>query len=108
VLDDELNTIAGHLNVQHARLVDATVQLLAFPDRWLGDGVWTAEQYLCWRVGLAPNRARQIVKIAERVDQLPVCVAAFGRGELAVDQMAAIARRPRGGPINKSAGTVPR
>jgi hypothetical protein len=52
VLDDELNTIAGHLNVQHARLVDATVQLLAFPDRWLGDGVWTAERaLLAGRVG---------------------------------------------------------
>ena len=34
VLDDELNTIAGHLNTQHARLVDATVELLSFPDRW--------------------------------------------------------------------------
>jgi hypothetical protein len=92
-LDDELNTIAGHLNAQHARLVDATVKLLAFPDRWQGDGVWTAEQYLCWRVGLAPTRARQIVTIAERVDELPVCAAAFGRGELAIDQMAAIAKR---------------
>ena len=53
VLDAELNTIAGHLNAQHARLVDATVELLVFPDRWQGDGVSTAEQYLCWRVGLA-------------------------------------------------------
>jgi hypothetical protein len=90
---DELNTIAGHLNTQHARLVDATVKLLAFPDRWQGDGVWTAEHYLCWRVGLAPNRAHQIVTIAEGVAELPVCVAAFGRGELAIDQMAAIAKR---------------
>jgi hypothetical protein len=93
VLDDELNTIAGHLNAQHARLVDAAVQLLAFPDRWQGDGVWTAEQYLCWRIGLAPSRAGQIVTIAERVAELPLCVAAFGRGELAIDQMAAIAKR---------------
>ena len=93
VLDDELNEIAGRLNSQHARLVDATVELLAHPGRWQGDGVWTAGQYLCWRVGLAPHRAKQIVEIAERVDELPVCIAAFGRGELAVDAMAAIARR---------------
>ncbi len=43
-------------------------------------------------MGVAPHRARQIVEIAERVE-LPVCVAAFRRGELAVDQMAAIAKR---------------
>ena len=92
-LDDELNAIAGHLNVQHARLVDLAVRLLASPHGWQGPGVWTAEQYLCWRVGLAPNRAGQIVEITRRVDELPICVEAFRRGELAIDQMAAIAKR---------------
>ncbi|MDX2379124.1 MAG: DUF222 domain-containing protein [Acidimicrobiia bacterium] len=93
VLDAELNEIAGHLNTQHARLVDATVELLANPGRWRGDGVWTAQQYLCWRVGLAPARAVHIVEIAERVGELPICTAAFRSGELAIDAMAAIAKR---------------
>ena len=93
VLDETLNEIAGHLNAQHARLVDATVELLAHPERWRGDGVWTPTQYLCWRVGVAPHRARQIVEIAERVDELPICFEAFRRGELTVDAMAAIAKR---------------
>jgi hypothetical protein len=92
-LDDELNAIAGHLNAQHARLVDVAMRLLANPQGWQGPGVWTAEQYLCWRVGLAPNRAGQVVGIARRVDELPVCIEAFRRGELAIDQMAAIAKR---------------
>ena len=93
VLDAELNDIAGHLNVQHARLVDATVALLTHPERWRGDGVWKPSQYLCWRVGVAPHRAAQIVSIAERVDEFPECVGAFRRGELTVDAMAAIAKR---------------
>ncbi|MDX2381683.1 MAG: DUF222 domain-containing protein [Acidimicrobiia bacterium] len=93
VLDEELNVIAGHLNAQHARLVDATIELLANPIRWQGPGVWTPEQYLCWRVGLATSRAGQIVDIARRVDQLPICVAAFRRGEMAIDAMATIAKR---------------
>ena len=93
VLDERLNVIAGHLNAQHARLVDATVELLEHQGRWQGDGVWTVEQYLCWRVGLAPNRARQIADIARRVDELPECLEAFRRGELAIDAMAAIAKR---------------
>lgn len=92
-LDAVLNEVAGHLNAQHARLVDVAVQLQARPSEWRGPGVHTVEQYLAWRVGIAPARAKQIVEIASRVEELPTCVETFRRGELAVDQMAAIAHR---------------
>jgi hypothetical protein len=92
-VDDELDDVAGQLNAQHARLVDVTIRLLADEASWAGPGVWTAEQYLAWRVGIAPNRARQIVEIARRSHELPECLEAFRRGELAVDQMAAVAKR---------------
>ena len=92
-IEETLCDVAGHLNAQHARLVDATVWLLANERHWSGPGVWRVEQFLAWKVGVAPARATQIVEIARRVGELPVCVGAFRRGELAVDQMAAIARR---------------
>ena len=57
------------------------------------EGTHTPELFLAWRTGLAPQRARQIVAIARRADELPDCLDAFRRGELAVDQMAAIAAR---------------
>lgn len=91
--DAELNKVAGHLNAQHARLVDLVLVMLDDVGRWCTEGVHTPELFLGWRVGLSPQRARQIVAIAQRAADLPNCLEAFRRGELAVDQMAAIANR---------------
>ena len=92
-LDGVLNEIAGHLNAQHARLVDVTVALLAEPSVWSGPGV--ARRRFVPRVeGRAVHaRATQIVDIAERAPELPDTMDAFRRGELAIDQIAAIAAR---------------
>ncbi len=92
-VEAELNDVAGHLNAQHGRLVDLTVRLLADKSLWQGPGVWTMAQYLAWRVGVSPHRARQIVTIAERADELPQCVDALRRGELSIDQLTPIAKR---------------
>ena len=92
-LDAELDEIAGHLNAQHARLVDVTARLLAHPGTWQVPGVHTIEQYLCWRTGISAAHAHQIVAIANRVDELPVCTDMFRRGELSVDQMTAIVHK---------------
>ncbi len=91
--DDALNDVAGHLNAQHARLIDLAIAMLADDSLWFGDGVHTPEQFLAWRTGLAPNRARQIVAIARRATELPESIDACRRGELAIDQLAAIANR---------------
>jgi hypothetical protein len=92
-LERELDEVAGHLNALHARLLDATIYMLEQPSRWQGAGLERPQQYLCWRTGIAPERAKQIVDIAERAGELPECVARFRAGELSVDQMTAIARR---------------
>jgi hypothetical protein len=91
--ESALNEVAGHLNAQHARLVDLTITMLGDESLWLCEGAHTPELFLAWRTGLAPHPARQIVSIARRAHELPACIEAFRRGELAVDQMAAIAAR---------------
>ncbi len=91
--DERMSRITGILNMHHAALVDETVDLLANEDEWVGPGVWTIESYLHWRAGVSSSTARQLASIARRVDDLPVSVAAFRRGELTLDQMATIARR---------------
>jgi len=92
-LDGRLNTIAGHLNVQYSLLVDCVIELLTDEASWTGPGIHTPEQYLTWRMGLSPTRARDLVTIARRAAELPVCADAFRHGELSVDQMTAVARR---------------
>jgi len=96
VRDERLSRITGVLNTHHAALVDETVDLLANEDEWVGPGVWTIESYLQWRCGVSLATARHLASIARRVDDLPLSVAAFRRGELTLDQMATIARRAPG------------
>ncbi len=95
-LDDELNEIAGFLNAQHARLVAVTAELLEDPDKWASEGVFTIERYLCWKTGISMAHAQQVADVARRAVELPVCVGAFGRGELSLDQATVIARKAPG------------
>ena len=92
-LDSELDEIAGYLNAQHARLARLACQLLDEPGDWTGPGLWRLEQFLCWRTGIGLPCARQVVAVAERWHELPDCVAAFDRGELSLDQFAAVAKK---------------
>ena len=78
--------IAGHLNVQHARLVAVMADVLA-DDDWVGTGIHTPTQWLAWKAGLSPERARMITNVAERRDDFPVVIGAFERGELTLEQV---------------------
>ena len=91
-LDDELNEVAGHLNAQHARLASITAELLEDPGKWASEGIWTVQRYLAWRTGVSPKVAGQVADIARRHGELPVCMGAFGRGELSLDQVTVIVR----------------
>ena len=78
--------IAGHLNVQHARLVAVMADVLA-DDDWVGTGIHTPTQWLAWKAGLSPERARMITNVAERRHDFPVVIGAFERGELTLEQV---------------------
>ena len=93
-LDAALNEVAGHLNAQHARLVDLTIAMLA---RRVA-----LDRRRSPHPGAVPRRgepgwhrtvpARSSPSPAAPTN-LPECIEAFRRGELAVDQIAAIAAR---------------
>jgi Domain of unknown function (DUF222)/HNH endonuclease len=107
-IDERLDVVAGHLNTQHALLVELASELEANRSWWTGPGVHTVEQYLCWRTGISPERARQIVQIASRADELPATIGVFRRGELGFDQMTAIARRAPWWTDEQMAALAPR
>ena len=72
-LEDELASVCGHLNVLHARLVSLMRTALE-TEAWFGVGINTPAQWLAWQTGLSPERAKQIVRLAEREIELPVAV----------------------------------
>ncbi|MCU1388258.1 MAG: hypothetical protein JWL72_1596 [Ilumatobacteraceae bacterium] len=91
-LEGEVAVVCGHLNALHTRLVDVVADVIA-TRAWEGAGIHSPAQWLAWQSGLSPERARQIVVIAERREELPLTMAAFGDGLLSVDQVAVVATR---------------
>jgi hypothetical protein len=91
-LELSLSRVCGHLNVLHAEMVALMREALE-TGAWQGLGITSPGQWLAWQTGLSLERAREIVKIARRQVELPVTIAAFEAGLLAVDQVAVIARR---------------
>ena len=93
VIESELDQIAGRLNAQHARLADLTVQLLADRTLWSDWECRSLEAFISWRAGVSHAVAAKVVAVARRVDDLPLCLAAFREGLLSLDQIAPIARK---------------
>ncbi len=90
-LAQRIARLCGHLNAVHAQLVDAISEALE-TNAWHGWGVKTASHWVAWQTGLSPSRARSIVHIAERRHELPATYNAFANGEVAIDQVAVVAK----------------
>ncbi len=91
-LEARVASVAGVLHASHARLVELTAEALE-GDLWCQAGVHSPAQWLAWQVGVSPSRARQIVRVARRVDELPAMARALDGGELSLDQAAVVAAR---------------
>jgi len=90
-LRDELTTWAGRVAAGEARLL-TLVGELDERGAWALHGVRSCAHWLSWRVGMAPGTARERVRVARCLRELPVMSAAFGRGELSWSQVRALTR----------------
>jgi hypothetical protein len=91
-LDDEVNEIAGGLNVLYGRMVDVAARCLAEPGLWRGVGIRSLEHWLCWRMGVSTHVAKQVTVIARRAAELPVSISWLEEGRLSLAQVAEIAK----------------
>ncbi len=68
--------------------------LRAFDARegWALSGALSCAQWLSWRTGLAAHAARERVRVARRLGELPVVEAALERGELTYSKVLAMTR----------------
>lgn len=103
-------TLLSHLSVDEladgiclraGRIAAAEAELLAwigeFDERggWSGVGMLSCAHWLSWKTGLSPGAARERVRVAARLRELPVVGEAFGRGEMSWSQVRAISRVAR-------------
>jgi hypothetical protein len=81
------------LNLLNARLVEVAERLLA-TDEWQQQNMKSPAHYLAWRLGLSPERAKDVVRVAEQRSSFPRIVSAFDSGLLSLDQVAEVVKAP--------------
>ena len=90
-LEGEICRLAAHVNAATCRWLELVGEF----DRREGWAVWGAKscsQWLGHRCGLSPAAARDHVRVARLIAELPEVRAAFARGELCYSQVRAISR----------------
>ena len=90
-MESELVELAGNLAAATCRFL----QLLAeFDSRvgWAGDGVRSCAHWLNWRVGLSLRTAREQLRVAHALTELPAITEAFAGGRISYSKVRAMAR----------------
>ena len=89
-LGDEIAELAAHLDAATARLLDLIREFDA-RGGW-GNGFRSCAEWLTWRIGLAPNAAREHVRVTRALGSLPRLAGALARGELSYSKVRALTR----------------
>ena len=79
------------MNAATARLVRLIAQVLE-TESWQGWGIHSPSQWVAWKCGVSPARARSLLLMARRLVELPETGAAFDAGELCEDQVGVVCR----------------
>ena len=90
-LSDQITTLAGQINAATYRFL----KLIAEFDRrqaWAGYGIRSCAHWLSWKCGLDMNTAREKVRVARALEELPAINAAFEKGELSFSKVRAMTR----------------
>src|ERR1700675_3025038 len=90
-LADEVATLAGHIAAATYRLL----LLIGEVDRrgvWAEWGCLSCAHWLNWQIGLEFRTAREHVRVAHRLDELPLLAAAFRHGTISYSKVRALCR----------------
>lgn len=88
---EQAGNLAGQLAQVQADLVKLTTEVLESQE-WVGEGIRSPEHWLQVYTGLSRAQATQLVRIAERSDDLPRVREMMAQGRITADQAGLIAR----------------
>jgi len=90
-LEQQILTLAGQLNATEYHLLK---RLDAFDecDGWHGDGIKSFAHWLNWKIGMGNVMAREKVRVAKSLRDLPLIDAAFEQGALSYTKVRAMTR----------------
>jgi hypothetical protein len=89
-LGDEIAELAAHLTVATARLLNLIREFDA-RGGW-SHGFVSCAAWLTWRVGLAPGAAREHVRVARALGNLPRLAEALARGQISYSKVRELTR----------------
>jgi Domain of unknown function (DUF222)/HNH endonuclease len=91
VIEREITQLASHIHAATCRWLG----LVAEFDRregWAQWGCRSCAHWISWQCSIAPVAAREHVRVARRLEELPLIRAAFARGELSYSKVRALSR----------------
>jgi hypothetical protein len=89
--EEELATLSSHLDAATYRQL-VLIRQLDESGHWANAGATTCAAWLSWRIGLNENAARERLRIAHALRDLPKLSDAMRRGELSYSKVRAIVR----------------
>lgn len=90
-LQEEIKTLAAHIHAATARWLGLVAELDE-AEGWTGEGFRSCAHWLSFHCGVGLNAAREQVRVARRLRELPIVAAAFERGELSYSKVRAMSR----------------
>ena len=90
-LAEQIVTWSGRLAAGEAHLL-ALIREFDRREGWAGPGLLSCAHGLAWRTGLGPNAARERVRVARRLNDLPDIAEAFASGRMSWSQVRAVTR----------------
>jgi hypothetical protein len=90
-LERELTELAAHIHAATCRWLLLLAEFIE-AGGWAVDGVRSPAHWLEWRCAIAPSTARDHVRVAMALQQLPRVMEAFSKGRLSFSQVRAISR----------------
>ncbi|MDT7547596.1 MAG: hypothetical protein QOE99_3706 [Actinomycetota bacterium] len=99
--DLTVEELADGICLRAGRIAAAEAELLTwigeFDERggWAGHGLLSCAHWLSWKTSLSPGAARERVRVARTLRELPVVAKAFGQGLMSWSQVRALTRVAR-------------
>lgn len=94
----DIDELADGICLRAGRIAAAEAELLTWiaefdrREGWAGPGMLSCAHWLSWRIGLSPGAAREKVRVARRLEDLPAVGAAFAAGHLSYSKVRALTR----------------
>jgi hypothetical protein len=87
----ELAELSAHLDAATHRQL-TLIRIMDVSERWAKRGAKSCAHWLAWRVGLDPGAARERVRVARKLGELPAIDHALRRGALSYSKARAMTR----------------